>query len=48
MTGGSDFHGDANPGVKLGKGFGGLSVADELLEPLKERAARMAPVCKHG
>ncbi len=37
-TGGSDFHGDANPGIKLGKGFGGLAVADELLVRLRERA----------
>lgn len=37
VTGGSDFHGDANPKVKLGRGFGNLYVADELLEKLKAR-----------
>ncbi len=37
LTGGSDFHGDANPRVKLGRGFGNLRVADELLEKLKAR-----------
>ncbi len=37
-TGGSDFHGDVNPGVKLGRGFGNLVVADELLGFLRERA----------
>lgn len=34
-SGGSDFHGAMNKDLKLGRGFGGLRVADELLEPLK-------------
>lgn len=33
-SGGSDFHGDANPKVKLGKGFGRLDVPDELVDRL--------------
>ncbi|MFW6151613.1 MAG: PHP domain-containing protein [Verrucomicrobiota bacterium] len=37
-TGGSDFHGDANPGIKLGLGFGGLAVHDDLLVLLRRRA----------
>ena len=37
-TGGSDFHGDANPAIKLGRGFGSLHVDDDLLEPLRARA----------
>jgi predicted metal-dependent phosphoesterase TrpH len=36
-TGGSDFHGDANPKVRLGSGFGALHVADDLLDGLKAR-----------
>ena len=38
ITGGSDFHGDVNPAIRLGRGFGSLDVADELLDKLKERA----------
>ncbi len=30
VTGGSDFHGEMNPAVKLGYGFGSLNVSDEL------------------
>jgi len=37
MTGGSDFHGAANPAVKLGRGFGGLKVPNKLLEPLRAK-----------
>ena len=37
MTGGSDFHGDVNPGIELGRGFGSLHVLDEVLEALIER-----------
>jgi predicted metal-dependent phosphoesterase TrpH len=40
VTGGSDFHGSMNPGVKLGIGFGGLRVPDELVEPLHARIPR--------
>ena len=38
ITGGSDFHGDANPAIKMGRGFGSLHVDDDLLEPLRARA----------
>ncbi len=39
ITGGSDFHGAANPGIQVGRGKGNLKVPDTLLEPLR-RAAR--------
>lgn len=32
ITGGSDFHGTAKPGLELGTGYGNLCVPDELLE----------------
>lgn len=38
-TGGSDFHGAANPGIQVGRGKGNLKVPDTLLDPLR-RAAR--------
>jgi predicted metal-dependent phosphoesterase TrpH len=38
-TGGSDFHGDPNPAIRLGTGFGGLSVPDALADALFARAA---------
>ena len=45
-TGGSDFHGDAKPEIRLGVADGGRPVADELLEGLRcyaEDALRRAP-----
>lgn len=36
-SGGSDFHGAANPAVKLGVGFGSLEVADEIAVALRAR-----------
>lgn len=36
-TGGSDFHGEVSPGIRLGTGFGGLSVPDEVLPELEAR-----------
>ena len=36
-TGGSDFHGAANPNIRLGIGFGNLQVPVELMRPLRER-----------
>ena len=36
-TGGSDFHGEVSPGIKLGVGFGGLCVPDEVLGLLEAR-----------
>lgn len=38
ISGGSDFHGDRNPGVKLGVGRGDLHVPDDLLPGLKQAA----------
>jgi 3',5'-nucleoside bisphosphate phosphatase len=37
VTGGSDFHGAANPDIKLGIGFGNLRVPDDLLAALEAR-----------
>jgi 3',5'-nucleoside bisphosphate phosphatase len=39
-VGGSDFHGAMNMGIKLGVGFGGLRVPDEVVEQLHARASR--------
>lgn len=39
ITGGSDFHGAANPNIMMGRGFGDLNVADELLPALEARCA---------
>ncbi len=36
-TGGSDFHGDNKPHIKIGTGTGHLNVPDELLEPLLKK-----------
>ena len=36
MTGGSDFHGTAKPGIYVGRGKGDLKVTDKLLEPLRK------------
>lgn len=33
-TGGSDFHGEINPDIEIGKGFGSLAVPDTVLEAL--------------
>jgi predicted metal-dependent phosphoesterase TrpH len=35
LSGGSDFHGENQPGVELGEGKGGLAVPEELLSPLR-------------
>jgi hypothetical protein len=39
-AGGSDYHGSNQPDIRVGTGHGGLRVPDELLEPLRERAAK--------
>ena len=39
VTGGSDFHGAANPAIQVGRGKGNLKVPAALLDPLR-RAAR--------
>lgn len=36
-TGGSDFHGENKPYIKIGTGTGHLNVPDELLEPLLKK-----------
>ena len=38
VSGGSDYHGTAKPGVSLGRGKGGLRVTVALLDALKVRA----------
>jgi hypothetical protein len=37
VTGGSDYHGAHKPGLRLGRGRGGLQVPDDLLEALELR-----------
>ncbi len=37
LTGGSDFHGENKPHIKIGTGMGSLHVPDELLAPLLQR-----------
>jgi predicted metal-dependent phosphoesterase TrpH len=39
-TGGSDFHGDQNPAVELGSGFGTLVVPEACLDQLRQRRAK--------
>ncbi len=39
-AGGTDFHGDLNPGLNMGTGFGGFSVPDRVYEALEERRSR--------
>ncbi len=38
VTGGSDFHGAANPAIQVGRGKGNLKVPDALLDPLRRAA----------
>ena len=40
LSGGSDYHGMAKPGVELGRGKGGLRVTVALLDALKARRKR--------
>lgn len=40
MSGGSDFHGDLNPSVRLGVGFGNLNIPDEWVDLLHARIQR--------
>ena len=45
ISGGSDFHGDVKPNIRLGKGKGGLHVPTELLDIMKEdRRSKGLPV----
>ncbi len=39
MTGGSDFHGEMNPAIQIGRGFGNVRVRDSVLVALRERIA---------
>ena len=39
-SGGSDFHGAANPAIHLGRGFGSLCVPDEIVAGLEARRPR--------
>jgi predicted metal-dependent phosphoesterase TrpH len=49
VTGGSDFHGDLKPGVRLGTGSdGNLCVPRAVLEALKEAARRLTPQALGG
>lgn len=41
LSGGSDYHGTAKPGVRLGRGKGSLRVTEALLEALKSRRERL-------
>ncbi len=36
-TGGSDYHGERSPGIRLGRGRGDMLVADEVLQALENR-----------
>ncbi len=40
LSGGSDFHGDHHPSIKMGTGYGGLQVPDKLLEKLDDLAKK--------
>ena len=44
VSGGSDFHGDHIPEIKLGIGYGGLRVPDSLLEELDRRVETYRPL----
>lgn len=41
VTGGTDFHGASSPDIGIGSGFGNLAIPDELLAPLRRRAAAL-------
>ena len=44
VSGGSDFHGEHIPEIKLGVGYGGLRVPDALLEELDRRVETYRPL----
>ena len=44
MTGGSDFHGENKPHIKIGTGTGNLNVPDVFLEPLMKRREEILSV----
>ena len=41
LTGGSDFHGEINPAVRPGAGFGNLKINDDIAEKLFERKGEL-------
>lgn len=41
-TGGTDFHGDPMPNIKIGRGFGAMNIPDTILEELNERRNRFS------
>ena len=43
ISGGSDFHGKAKPGLELGTGYGRLHVSQEVLENLKAKKEELFP-----
>jgi len=45
LTGGSDYHGDIKPGIRLGVGRGGLRVPLDVLERLEARRHRQGLPC---
>jgi 3',5'-nucleoside bisphosphate phosphatase len=45
ITGGSDFHGENKPHIKIGTGTGNLNVPDGVLEPLMQRKEE---ICRHS
>lgn len=44
-TGGSDFHGEGNPAIKLGVGFGQLDIPDSLMDELDQAGAESRRAC---
>ncbi len=40
-SGGSDYHGENQPDIMLGRGRGGLAVPGEILEPLRQRSLEL-------
>ncbi len=46
QTGGSDFHGENKPHIRIGVGMGSLNVPDSLLEPLLDRRETVTKAAK--
>lgn len=45
VSGGSDFHGSAKPGLDLGTGYGKLFVPEDILENIRQRARGPVSFC---
>lgn len=43
VSGGSDFHGQSNPAIHLGRGFGSLNVPNSVLDELERARGRLSP-----